>query len=146
MTRVLAVLVFSLFAFSRLIWAADSIAIVTAPANPIDSIAIDSLKQVYLRKSFLDGNGTRWIPLNLPVSHQLRQDFSMALFKKKPEAMENFWNEQYFHGITPPQVVLSEEAVLRFVEITPGAIGYVYKRNVDSRVKIIAIIPVLNHN
>jgi hypothetical protein len=31
----------------------------------------------------------------------------------------------YFHGVLPPYVLASEEAVILFVSATPGAIGYV---------------------
>jgi hypothetical protein len=31
----------------------------------------------------------------------------------------------YFHGVLPPHVVESEEAVVLFVNATPGAIGYI---------------------
>jgi ABC-type phosphate transport system substrate-binding protein len=121
--------------------AAESIAIVTQRDNPVNTLTVDTLKMVYLRKLLLDNNGIRWIALNLPSSNELRQKFSMALFKKLPEEQEDYWNEQYFNGITPPQVLSSEEAVLRFVEMTPGAIGYVSEDKVDGRVKVLKIIP-----
>jgi len=117
--------------------AEEAIAVVAQRSSPLHSLPLETLKLVYLRKLLLDSNGNRWIPLNLPSSHELRQAFSLALFKKLPEEQESFWNEQYFQGINPPQVLASEEAVLRFVAITPGAIGYVRLRNVDDRVKVV---------
>lgn len=124
----------------------ESLAIVTHRANVLKSVSFETLKQVFLRKRLLDDNGNRWIPLNLPISDELRRDFSLVLFNKLPEDQEDYWNEQYFHGINPPQVLASEEAVLRFVEITPGAIGYVHKRNVDERVKILTILSLPGNN
>ena len=126
--------------------AEESIAIVTQRTSEINNVSVETLKLVYLRKLMLDSNGTRWIPLNLPSSHELRQTFSLALFKKRPDELEDYWNEQYFQGVTPPQVLASEEAILRFVAITPGAIGYVHQRNVDERVKILKIIPISADN
>ena len=120
--------------------AGPALAIITQNSNPLQSLSLDALKQVYLRKSLLDPNGIRWIPLNLPVDHELRQVFSLALFSKLPEDQDQYWNELYFQGINPPEVLASEEAVLRFVVITPGAIGYIHKQNADGRVKILAII------
>ncbi len=116
--------------------------IVTMRSSPLQSMSLDTLRRIYLRKSTLDGNGKRWIPVNLPVSDKLREGFSLVLFKKRPEDQEDYWNEQYFHGINPPEVLASEEAVLRFVAMTPGAIGYVRKRNVDDRVKILTVISI----
>lgn len=119
-----------------------TLAVVTQKSSPLQSLSLDALKQVYLRKSLLDSNGNRWIPLNLPVDYELRQDFSLALFNKLPEDQEQYWNELYFQGINPPEVLASEEAVLRFIVITPGAIGYVHKQNADGRAKILAIISI----
>lgn len=120
----------------------ETLAIITQASSPLTNLSLDDLKRVYLRKSLLDFNGNRWIPINLPVENALRQNFSLALFNNKPEEQEQYWNEQYFQGVTPPEVLASEEAVLRFVAITPGAIGYVYKHSVDKRVKVLMSISI----
>lgn len=131
-----------LIGFARVSLGEELLAIVTQRSSALENLSIEALRDVYLRKTLLDGNGVRWLPLNLPVAHELRQDFSLALFKKLPEDQDGYWNEQYFQGINPPEVLASEEAVLRFVVITPGAIGYIRKRNVDDRVKILNIISI----
>jgi ABC-type phosphate transport system substrate-binding protein len=141
----LAICIAYLVGFARLGLGEEALAIVTQRTSTLQNLTLETLKDVYLRKRLLDGNGVRWIPLNLPVAHDLRQGFSLALFKKLPEDQEEYWNEQYFHGINPPEVLASEEAVLRFVVITPGAIGYVRKRNADDRVKILKIISIPEH-
>jgi hypothetical protein len=141
-TIVVAISVAYLTGFTRLGFGEEALAIVTQKSSSLQSLSLETLKDVYLRKSLLNGNGVRWIPLNLPVAHALRQGFSWTLFKKLPEDQEEYWNEQYFHGINPPEVLASEEAVLRFVVITPGAIGYVRKHNADDRVKILRIISI----
>ena len=137
------IMTFSLFACMQPGLADEAIAIVTQPSNEVSNLSLETLKLVYLRKLMLDSNGKRWLPLNLPSSHELRIAFSLALFKSLPDEQESFWNEQYYQGITPPHVVASEEAVLRFVAITPGAIGYVNQRNVDERVKVLAVIKIV---
>ncbi len=121
--------------------AAEPIAVVAATGSPLHKLSFDSLKLIYLRKIQVDEYGNRWIPTNLPATHPLRHEFSRALFSKLPEDQEDYWNGQYFHGIMPPPVMSSEEAVLRFVSSTPGAIGYVRKNHVDGRVKIILTLP-----
>nr|WP_256969562.1 hypothetical protein [Crenothrix polyspora] len=120
----------------------EAIAIVTMPSSPLQSVSIETLKRVYLRKILVDDKGKRWIPLNLPAFDDLRQGFSLALFKKRPEDQEDYWNQQYFSGINPPDVLASEEAVLRFVAMTPGAIGYVRQRSVDKRVRVLKTISI----
>lgn len=70
-------------------------------------------------------DGTRVQPVNLPATDPLRQAFSQCLLGEPPDAMESYWREQYYHGVLPPHVVESEQAVVLFVAATPGAIGYV---------------------
>ena len=120
--------------------AAEPLAVITAAANPLDTLSLDDLKLVYLRKSQMDTEGNRWIPLNLPVTDPLRRGFSLALFSMSPEEQEDYWNIQYFNGISAPKVMASEEAILRFVASTTGSIGYVRKQKVDNRVKVLLLI------
>ena len=120
--------------------AAESLAVITATTNPLNSLSIDSLKLIYQRKNQIDSEGNRWIPLNLPVTDPIRREFSVAVFSELPEEQEDFWNIQYFNGITPPKVLASEEAILRFVASTTGAIGYIRKNKVDSRIKVLLVI------
>lgn len=121
--------------------AGEAIAVVAGTDNPLASLTLEALKPIYKGKSQVDGQGRRWIPLNLPPADPLRRAFSLTLFQALPEDLEEYWNIQYFHGIAPPEVLASEEAVLRFLAVTPGAIGYVRERRVDARVKVLLLLP-----
>ncbi|MDO9105588.1 MAG: hypothetical protein Q7U57_11585 [Methylovulum sp.] len=129
--------------------AADEILVITRPETTLKDMSAKRLENIFLRKTLLNDSGSRWIPLNLSPEHPLRQAFSQSLFKKRPEALEAYWNEQYFQGITPPYVVASEEAMLRFVSSTPGAIGYILPCHLDARVqvvfKLLASTPIEQH-
>jgi ABC-type phosphate transport system substrate-binding protein len=120
--------------------AGEPLAVITSANNPLSNLSLDALKLIYLRKKPMDDEGNRWIPLNLPLDNPLRRGFSLFLFAVLPEEQDDYWNIQYFNGITPPKVMASEEAVLRFVAMTHGAIGYVHKQKVDSRVKVLLTI------
>jgi hypothetical protein len=82
-------------------------------------------------------DGVRTQPVNLPASSTLRQAFSQCVLGEAPEAMENYWREMYFHGVLPPHVVDSEQAVVLFVASTPGAIGYVSSCPKDASVNVV---------
>ncbi|GAB6141101.1 hypothetical protein JCM14076_18300 [Methylosoma difficile] len=116
---------------------ADELLVVTGLDTPVKDLSSKQLENIFLRKNLLGKNGLKWIPLNLAPENPLRRAFSEALLKRKPEALETYWNEQYFNGITPPHVVASEEAMLRFVTNTPGAIGYILPCHLDNRVQVI---------
>jgi ABC-type phosphate transport system substrate-binding protein len=130
---------------SALLWAAQSlphIDVVTGSA-PID-LHLDRplLRDIFLKRVVIDRSGTALVPLNLPPEHPLRTAFSESLLGKAPDALQRFWNERYFQGVSPPYVVRSQEAMLRFVAETPGALGYVASCRADTRVRVIAELPV----
>lgn len=116
---------------------ADEILVVVGKLSPIEKISIKQLENIYRRKTFITEEGARWNPINLSANHPLRMAFAQKIFQQPPEVMEAYWNVQYFQGIMPPYVVNSVEAMLRFVENTPGAIGYLLPCQIDDRVRIV---------
>lgn len=108
------------------------------PARPMSSAL---LAAIFRRKHQLWPDGSRVIPVNLPASDPLRHAFSLAVFDRSVEELQPFWDDQYFHGVLPPPVLASQEAVLRFVAETPGAVGYVAACRVDRRVVVVALLP-----
>jgi hypothetical protein len=97
-----------------------------------------AVANIFRRKRQFWGDRTPIVPVNLPAGHPLRRDFSQRVFGRSPQDLQAYWNDQYFHGVLPPAVLASEEAVLRFVVETPGAIGYVWSCNLDRRVLVVA--------
>lgn len=103
-----------------------------APAPGMDAAL---LRDIYLKKIFLDDTGRKFIPVNLPVEHPLRRALSATLFGLSSDDLQDYWNQRYFHGVTPPYVLGSQDAVLRFVANTPGAIGYIAPCFLDASVQ-----------
>lgn len=93
------------------------------------------LALIYKRKKLAWDDGTRIQAVNLPADHPARRAFSQRILKSTPEAQTQYWNAMYFQGVFPPHVVVSPEAMLRFVADTAGAIGYVPGCKLDARVK-----------
>lgn len=120
--------------------AAVDIAVIVARDAPEQMPDAGTLRDIYLKKIFLDASGRRFIPVNLPADAPLREAFTQALFRKSSEELQDYWNQNYFHGITPPYVLASEDAVLRFVAQTPGAIGYVADCHLKSDVRRILVL------
>lgn len=120
--------------------AADSGSIaIIAPADfSSRNLSRVELGLIFLRKKLYWPNGKRMRPANLPPQHALRKQFSQHILGSLPETQTEYWNELYFHGTTPPHVVNSQEAMLRFVADTAGSIGYIDACMLDERVKAIA--------
>lgn len=98
----------------------------------------NELRLIYLRKQLYWPMGRRIRPVNLASEHPLRLQFSQVVLGSAPKKQIDYWNGLYFDGISPPYSVNSEEAVLRYVSQTDGAVGYVNVCKIDSRVKALA--------
>ena len=116
-----------------------AIAVIVAPGHA-RRVKQEDLLLIYKRKQLFWPDGKRIQPVNMPVSNALRREFSQTVLGASPEELEKYWNDMYFHGIAPPYVLSSSEAVLRFVAETPEAIGYVSFCNVGGRAKVVLII------
>jgi len=121
--------------------AEERLAIIVAKTATQGTLDTEQLAQMYLRKTRFWNDGTRAIPVNLPAAHPLRLAFSRLVLGALPEDQEAYWNEQYFHGIAPPFVLDSEEAVVQFVATTPGAIGYVNEATVTNSLRVLFYVP-----
>ena len=122
-------------------WAIDRpFAVITGPGTTEGQLSHASVSLIFRRKQNFWENGTRIQPVNLPAAHPLRRSFSQTILGHLPEAMEDYWREMYFHGILPPHVLASEEAVVLFVSSTPGAIGYISNCLPEHRVNVVLIV------
>lgn len=101
------------------------IAIIVAQDFFKNSLSLTDLKLIYWRKKTYWANSQRMHPVNLPPTHPLRLQFSNIVLGSPPSTQIDYWNGLYFHGTSPPHVVNSTEAMMRYVQETDGAIGYV---------------------
>jgi hypothetical protein len=113
------------------------IAVIVASGSGQTIMGAEEVALIFKRKKRLTGDGLQIQPVNLPAGHPLRRALSLRLYGHAPEELEDYWRDMYFHGVLPPFVVASEEAVIRFVASTPGAIGYVSGCLVDNRVTVV---------
>lgn len=101
------------------------IAVIVGASAPRLVLDRDLLRDIYLKKIFVDKEGHRLIPVNLPPESPVREAFARTLIRMPDSRLQDYWNRQYFQGVSPPYVLASQQAVARFVASTPGAIGYV---------------------
>lgn len=113
----------------------EVVAVIVAPNSPERQLDKAGLGGIFLRKTLLWSNGEAIKPVNLPANHWVRRLFSERVLGVDPVDLEDYWNDQYFHGVFPPYAVASEEAAIRYVADSPDAIGYVSACLLDNRVK-----------
>ncbi|NOT86101.1 MAG: hypothetical protein HOP02_15265 [Methylococcaceae bacterium] len=122
--------------YSQSLWS-DEILVVMGQAYAIEKISVKQLANIYRRKTIINPTGERWNPINLSSNDPLRIAFAQKIFQQPPDVMEAYWNTQYFQGIMPPYSVNSVEAMLRVLETTPSAIGYILPCHLDGRVTVV---------
>ncbi len=125
------------------VYADEHQAIIAVVVNHEENLAdlkftSNELRLIYWRKQLYWPMGRRIKPVNLASEHPLRLQFSQVVLGSVPRKQIDYWNGLYFDGISPPYSVNSEEAVLRYVSQTDGAIGYINACKIDSRVKALA--------
>ena len=119
---------------------AEVLAVIVPHNHSIHPLDVNELSLMFWRKKLYWADGKRIQTLNYSATNPLRLQFSLSVLKSTPDTQTDYWNELYFHGISPPHVVSSQEAMLRFVADTPGAIGYIDACKLDDRVKPVAWI------
>jgi ABC-type phosphate transport system substrate-binding protein len=115
-----------------------TLAIIVGLDHPTKSINKPELALIFWRKKLFWPNGERIHPVNLGADNHLRSQFSAHVLASTVESQTDYWNGLYFHGVSPPHVVKSSEAAIRFVAETRGAIAYVPACTIDERVKALA--------
>jgi ABC-type phosphate transport system substrate-binding protein len=120
--------------------AEPSFVVVTTPGATERRLTREIVARIFLRKQNAWEHGGRIQPVNLPATSPMRRLFSVSVLGGPPEAWEDYWRDMYFHGVLPPHVLSSEEAVVLFVVSPPGAIGYVSTCAAAQRLTVVLIV------
>jgi len=115
----------------------QDIAVIMRARSDIKQLSAEQVKRIFLSKERLTVQGERWIPVNLSAHNVVRQAITEQVLQLTASELERYWSEQYFNGVSPPYVLASEEAVLRFISETPNAIGYILSCHADVKVKAV---------
>lgn len=113
------------------------LAVIVSRSSDMQSMDTRTLRDIYLKRIFVDHHGHRIVPVNLPPEHPLRRAFSTTVTRMDEGQLQTYWNRQYFQGVSPPYVLDSQQAVVEFVARTRGAIGYVQPCALDASVRVL---------
>ncbi len=117
--------------------AADELelAVIVHPSRAA-ALTTETVKRMYLKRQRFWDDGHPIVAINQEVTTPAREAFTRLVFGDEAVRLPAYWNEQYFHGVMPPIILGSEEAVMRYVASRPDAIGYVDARHVDASVAV----------
>ncbi|WP_456402762.1 hypothetical protein [Hydrogenimonas sp.] len=97
--------------------------VAVSPSSSIERLSAHTVASLYLDKRRSLG-GYRVVLLNLPLDNAIRRSFEKRVLKITRRELERYWLRAHFRGHQPPKVLKSQEAVARFIEKIPHAIGY----------------------
>lgn len=119
-------------------FADESIVVIANRYAPSEKINTDQAAQYFLKKQQVWPNGVQIQPVDMKEGSALRDKFYTKVTGRGPAQMRSYWARQAFTGMSlPPKEMSTEEAVLRFVETTRGAVGYVSRKNSGGDVNVI---------
>ena len=113
-----------------------AIAVIVHPSRT-DAFSLELLGHIYLRRKRFWDDGTPIVPLNLSAEAPLRAAFTERVLRQSDARLADYWNRQYFYGVTPPATLASTAAMRRYVAADPNAVGYVPASEVDDSVRVV---------
>lgn len=117
------------------------IAVVVSRSNPVEAVEAKELERIFLREKVRWENGETITVYERSAEHPIRSQFSLLVFRKKPEDMAEYWlNLRLTRGLQAPQVCHSPTLLKRYLERVKGGIGYVYEDEVDEAMKVVRLL------
>ena len=86
----------------------------------------DELKSIFQTRTTRLPSGEKAAPVNLPQGDSVRVSFDQVVLGLEPDEVARYWVDRKIRGGNrPPKKLGSSALVLKHVERTPGAIGYI---------------------
>lgn len=117
---------------------ADPVVIGHPGLSTIDRV---SLQRIYTGK-VVEMNGARVFPVDLRPGDRLRQRFLELYLGQDEDKYIGYWTVRRYVGKgMPPRELDSQEAVIQYVNQTPGAISYVDETNLQAGSNVLSTPP-----
>ena len=106
----------------------------------VNSVSIDELRDIFLKKKANWSDGAKVVPINAPKGSEIRAEFQKKILEITNDKEEKYWQERMIvSGVQPPPSLQSmQKAVFKI----NGAIGYIYRKDYRKGVvKILLVLP-----
>ena len=119
---------------------ADDVVAVVSAKSPITSLSQAQLADIFLGKTTRFPDGSPAMPLDQNEESPVRERFYAQFTGKSPAQVKAHWSKIIFTGRgQPPRQLAGGADVRRAVAETPGAIGYIDSKLVDSSVRVVSL-------
>lgn len=131
-----AAILASVLGLSGIAHAQESLVVIANKSVPLDRLDPQRTTQIFLKQIQNWPDGKPIAPVDVKEGSPLRAEFYARVTGRSAGQVRAYWARQEFTGMGfPPKQVASAADVARFVQITPGAVGYVNRKAADSSVK-----------
>ena len=121
-------------------WADNHYEIVTYPGVNEKALSVNSLRSIFSMHLKTWSDGTKIRVFVLPDDDHLHQIVSKEKLNVFPYQLRSTWDRLVFSGTgQAPTKVNSSEEMLNKVANTPGAIGYLWRANINENVNVLQI-------
>lgn len=133
-------LLICLFYVDTKVWANGHYEIVTYPGVSEKALSVNSLRSIFSMHLKTWSDGTKIRVFVLPDDDHLHQSVSKEKLNVFPYQLRSTWDRLVFSGTgQAPIKVNSSEEMLNKVASTPGAIGYLWRANINENVNVLQI-------
>jgi ABC-type phosphate transport system substrate-binding protein len=106
--------------------AGDAFQVIAHPKTRSGVLTRDFVAQVFLKRVTRWSDGSAIRPVDQRPDAPVRRAFSERVLARSVTAVRSYWQQRIFSGRDlPPPELDSDDAVVRYVVNTPGAIGYI---------------------
>lgn len=118
------------------------LAVIAHPDIGVDGVTEKELSAVYLGHAKRLSNDAFVTPVDQSEGSAQRKHFYKTVTGKSEAQLKRYWSKRMFSGKGKPPIVLgSDQAVKEWVAKTPGGLGYIDGKELDSSVKVLLILP-----
>ncbi len=117
---------------------AGELVVVVGNSSTVNTLDQNQVRNIFLGKvsSFPDGQAA--VPVDQPESSPLREEFYQKVTNFSAAEVKARWAQLSFTGRgEPPHVANDSEEIKKFLNATPGAIGYIERSDLDDSVKVV---------
>lgn len=122
--------------------ASAELVVVASPKSGIERLTQQEVIYLFMGRLRQLPSGIQAMPIDLGIGNPERANFYRRLVNKEPAEIKAYWSRLIFSGGSrPPVTADSRDELIRMLGNNPGAIGYLERDQVDSRVHVIFEIP-----
>jgi len=122
--------------------ACAELVVVTGPKSGVEHLTQQEVIFLYMGRWRMLPSGLPAMPIDLAIDSPERADFYRRLVNKEPSEIKAYWSRLVFSGGSrPPYATENREELIRLIHNNPGAIGYLDRSQVDSRLRIVFEFP-----